>query len=85
MEIVKVETEFVVNQALEDSFLEYLRNNAAGMMAQDQQEMEALIDHCERTKAEEWNDYAKQELSLFLMFRAGFQSAAGYRAEDFEK
>ena len=81
---MELKLEIAVNKTLEDSFLEHLRNMAAGLMAQDQREVEKLIEHCERTKAEDWNDEAKQELALFLMFRAGFQSASGYRAEEFE-
>ena len=82
---MEIKFEIAVNKTLEDSFLEYLHNMAAGMMAQDQKEVEKLIEHCERKKAEDWSEEAKQELALFLMFRAGFQSAAGYRAEEFEK
>lgn len=81
---MEIKLEIAVNQTLEDTFLQHLRNMAAGMMANDQREVEELIDHCEHTKAEDWSEEAKQELALFLMFRAGFQSAAGYRAEDFE-
>ena len=82
---MEIKIEIAVNQTLEDTFLQHLRNMAAGMMREDMRELENLIDHCERTKAENWSEEAKQELALFLMFRAGFQSAAGYRAEDFEK
>lgn len=81
---MEIKIEIKVNQTLEDAFLQYLRDMAAGMMAEDQRDAENLIQHCERTKSEDWNEEAKQELSLFLMFRAGFQSASGYRAEDFE-
>lgn len=81
---MEIKIEIKVNQTLEDAFLQHLRNIAAGMMREDMREMEELIDHCERTKAEDWKAEAKQELALFLLFRAGFQSAAGYRAEDFE-
>lgn len=71
-----------VNQALEDAFLEHLRDAAAGMMAADQREAEELIAHIERTKAEDWNEEAKAELAMFLLFRAGFQMGCGYTATE---
>lgn len=71
-----------VNQDLEAAFLEHLRDAAAGMMAADQREAEELIAHIERTKSEDWNDQAKAELALFLMFRAGFQMGCGYTATE---
>jgi hypothetical protein len=73
-----------VNQALEDAFLEHLRNIAAGMGYEDQRDVEELIAHVERTNPEDWNDHAKYELTAFLMLRAGFQFNNGGEASEWE-
>ena len=73
-----------VNQALEDAFLEHLQNTAAGMGYEDQRDVEELITHIERTRPEDWSDYAKSELTAFLMLRAGFQFNNGCEASEWE-
>lgn len=74
-----------VNQALEDAFLEHLRDTAAGMGYEDQRDLEELIIHIERTRPEDWSDYAKSELTAFLMLRAGFQFNNGGEASEWER
>ena len=81
---MEINIEIKVNQELKNVFIDHLRNAAAGMGTQDQREAETLIDHCEHTAAESWSQEAKQELALFLMFRAGFQAGCGYCAEMFQ-
>ena len=79
---MKINYTIKVNQALEDSFLEHLRDIAAGMGKEDQQEIESVIEHVGRTKPEDWNETARQELMAFLMLRAGFQMGCGYMATE---
>lgn len=74
-----------VNQALENAFLEHLRDTAAGMGYEDRRDMEELIAHIERTTPEDWSDYAKSELAAFLMLRAGFQFNSGCTASEWEE
>ena len=71
-----------VNQALENAFLEHLRDIAVGIGKEDQREMEIIIDHVERKKPEDWNEVARQELMAFLMLRAGFQFNNGGEASE---
>ena len=74
-----------VNQALEDAFLEHLRDTAAGMGYEDQRDVEELITHIERTRPEDWNEVARQVLMAFLMLRAGFQFNNGGEASEWER
>lgn len=82
---MKITCTIEVNQALEDAFLEHLRDTAAGMGKEDQREMEIIIDHVEREKPEDWNEVARQELMAFLMLRAGFQFNNGGEASEWER
>lgn len=81
---MKINCTIEVNQALENAFLEHLRDTAAGMGKEDQRDVEELIDHVERTRPEDWSDYAKSELTAFLMLRAGFQFNNGGEASEWE-
>lgn len=81
---MKVEFEFKVNQALENAFRLHLQNTAEGEAGDDRRYTESLIDELDRVEAEKWSKELKSELSVFVMFRAGFQSAAGYKCDDFE-
>lgn len=81
---MKINYTIEVNQALEDAFLEHLRDIAAGMGKEDQREMEIVIDHVEQKKPEDWNEVARQELMAFLMLRAGFQFNNGGEASEWE-
>lgn len=82
---MKIDYTIEVNQALEDAFLEHLRIMEAGMGYTDQRDIEDLINHVQNTDPEKWNDYAKYELTAFLMLRAGFQFNNGGEASEWEE
>ena len=77
--------EIKVNENLENAFIEHMQNQLNGFyMEDDKAETQAVLDDIRANVPENWNDTTKQELALFLMFRAGFTCASGYCAEDFE-
>ena len=82
---MKLEFEFEVNSALRDAFRAYLEDVLAGSYDHnDKAYLQAQINEVERKPAEEWSEGTKRDLSVYLLIRAGFQSATGYCCEDFE-
>lgn len=84
MSVIELKHEIEINRNLEDAFLEQLRHQRAGMYERDDIDyMTAVIEDVESNSPQNWREETKQELALFLMYRAGFQCASGYQAEDF--
>jgi hypothetical protein len=82
---MKVEFEFNVNAELEEAFYAHMDDIRAGSYnADDLASYDAQLDEIRKKPAEEWNDETKKDLSVFIMFRAGFQSACGWKCEDFK-
>ena len=76
--------EIKVNFALEQAFTEHLQNQLNGFyLAEDKAYTQEILDDIRANVPENWSDTTKQELALFLMFKAGFTCASGYCAEDF--
>lgn len=82
---MKLEFEFKVNTELRGAFRAYLEDLLAGSYDRhDKAYLQSQIDEVERKPAEEWSEGTKGDLSVYLLIRAGFQSATGYCCEDFE-
>ena len=80
-----IPTEIKVNEELENKFREYLEGVINGFyMDEDKAEIQVVLDDIRANVPEKWNDTTRQELGLFLMFKAGFTCASGYCAEDFK-
>lgn len=76
--------EFEVNQALCDAFRAYLEDTLAGSYDRhDKAYLRKQIDEVMHKPAEEWSEPTQRDLSVYLLMRAGFQSATGYCCEDF--
>lgn len=83
---MKINFEFEMNQALTDAFREYLEDMLAGSYDRnDKAYIESQIAEVQSKPADEWSEGTKGDLSVFLLIRAGFQSASGYCCEDFVK
>ena len=80
-----VDFEFEVNQALCNAFHAALENYINGSYkADDKAYLQARIDDVTSAPPEKWSAETKRELSVFILQRAGFQSACGWRCGDFE-
>lgn len=80
---IRTMTELEVNRELQSAFRAKLENDIAGFyLEHDKQEVQDLIDELDRKFPAQWSPRLKKELMLFLLSRAGFQSAAGYMATD---
>jgi hypothetical protein len=77
--------EFEVDQVLRDAFRAYLDDLLAGSYERhDKAYLSKQIDEVMRKPAEEWSEATQRDLSVYLLVRAGFQSATGYCCEDFD-
>ena len=75
-----------VNSELKTALRLSLEDVACSEGEEDRRYTESLIAELEnKYNVDEWSDELRGELALFLMFRAGFQSAAGYTVKDFEE
>ena len=80
---IRTMTELEVNRELQSALRAKLENDIAGFYDQnDKNEIQALINELDRKFPAQWSPRLKKELMLFLLARAGFQSAAGYMATD---
>lgn len=70
--------EIEVNEALSNAFRAQLEHECAGMYDHwDRAYMESLIEDVEKNTPANWSEATRQELSRFLMCRAGFGLAEG--------
>lgn len=81
---MQLSIEFKVNAALENAFIDHLRNIECGLGGGDKKSVEILRDEAERIPSEEWSEELKNELGSFLLFQAGFQCLNGYEGDDWE-
>lgn len=82
---MKLDIEIELSADLRDAFWASLENELAGMYdAGDKAYQLGMIDDVLHKSVEEWREETKKELGCFLMFRAGFQGATGWRCEDFK-
>jgi hypothetical protein len=83
---MKIEFEFNVNAELENAFYAHIEDIRNGSYDHnDLSAYDAQLDEIRTKPAEEWSEATKKDLSVFLMFRAGFQSASGWQCEDFKR